>query len=73
MNFAFHIAKVPLGFHILVSSGKLYEIKEYTNMVIPYTLSWENYMSAFTTIVNNIYLFLIPVGILKGIKNTGTS
>ncbi|SCL89456.1 Iron import ATP-binding/permease protein IrtA [Sporanaerobacter sp. PP17-6a] len=45
-------------------------IKEYTNMVIPYTLSWENYMSAFTTIVNNIYLFLIPVGILIGIHTT---
>ena len=39
-------------------------IKSYTKMVIPYTLSWENYMSAFTTIVNNIYLFLVPVGIL---------
>jgi ATP-binding cassette subfamily B protein len=31
-------------------------IKDYTNMVIPYTLSWENYMSAFTTVINNIYL-----------------
>ncbi len=38
-------------------------IKAYTKMVIPYTLSWENYMSAFTTVVNNIYLFLVPVGI----------
>ncbi|UZQ48512.1 ABC transporter ATP-binding protein [Clostridium kluyveri] len=45
-------------------------IKEYTNMVIPYTLSWENYMSAFITIVNNIYLFLIPVGILIGLNTT---
>ncbi|WFR56510.1 ABC transporter ATP-binding protein [Anaerocolumna sp. AGMB13025] len=41
-------------------------IKSYTGFVIPYTLSWENYMSGFTTIVNNIYLFLIPVGILIG-------
>ena len=39
-------------------------IKSYTKMVIPYTLSWENYMSAFTTVVNNIYLFLVPVGVL---------
>ncbi|HML37033.1 MAG TPA: ABC transporter transmembrane domain-containing protein, partial [Bacillota bacterium] len=31
-------------------------IREYTKMVIPFTLSWENYMSAFTTIINNIYL-----------------
>lgn len=42
-------------------------IREYTSMVIPYTLSWENYMSAFTTVVNNIYLFLIPVGIGAGL------
>lgn len=47
------------------SLRRMYEaIKTYTKMVIPYTLSWENYMSAFTTIVNNIYLFLVPVGIL---------
>ena len=47
------------------SLRRMYEaIKSYTRMVIPYTLSWENYMSAFTTIVNNIYLFLVPVGIL---------
>ena len=41
-------------------------IQRYTKMVIPYTLSWENIMSSFTTVVNNIYLFLIPVGILIG-------
>ncbi|MEN6419177.1 MAG: ABC transporter ATP-binding protein [Clostridiaceae bacterium] len=47
------------------SLRRMYDaIKAYTKMVIPYTLSWENYMSAFTTIVNNIYLFLVPVGIL---------
>lgn len=45
-------------------------IKEYTKMVIPFTLSWENYMSAFTTIVNNIYLFLIPAGIWIGMNTT---
>ena len=32
-------------------------IREYTKMVIPFTLSWENYMSAFTTIINNICLW----------------
>ncbi len=42
--------------------------KEYTALVIPYTLSWENMMSGFTTVVNNIYLFLIPIGILIGIR-----
>lgn len=45
-------------------------IKDYTKMVIPYTLSWENYMSAFHTVINNIYLFLIPVGILIGINTS---
>ena len=43
-------------------------IKEYTNMVIPYTLSWENSFSGFTTLINNIYLFLLPVGILIGMN-----
>jgi ATP-binding cassette subfamily B protein IrtA len=45
-------------------------IKEYTKMVIPYTLSYENYMSAFTAIINNICLFLIPVGIVVGLYTT---
>lgn len=43
-------------------------IKEYTSFVIPYTLSWENYMSSFSTIVNNIYLFIVPVGIFIGMN-----
>lgn len=43
-------------------------IKEYTSMVIPYTLSWENSFSGFTTLINNIYLFLLPVGILIGMN-----
>jgi ATP-binding cassette subfamily B protein len=43
-------------------------IREYTRMVIPFTLSWENSMSAFTTAVNNIYLLLIPSGILIGAR-----
>ncbi|MFV0529249.1 MAG: ABC transporter ATP-binding protein [Lachnospiraceae bacterium] len=45
-------------------------IRAYTDVVIPYTLSWENYMSAFTTIINNIYLFLLPVGIVIGMRST---
>lgn len=45
-------------------------IKEYTAMVIPYTLSWENSFSAFTTIINHIYLLLVPVGILIGMNTT---
>lgn len=45
-------------------------IKEYTSYVIPYTLNWENIFSLFVSLVNNIYLFIIPVGILIGM---GTS
>ena len=41
-------------------------IKEYTSMVMPYTLSWENSFSLFTTLINNLYLFILPVGILLG-------
>lgn len=43
-------------------------IKEYTDMVIPYTLSWENPMSLYTTLINNIYLFVLPIGILIGMN-----
>lgn len=53
------------------SFRRLHEtIKEYTAMVIPYTLSWENLMSVFLTLINNIYLFVLPVGIFIGM-NTG--
>lgn len=45
-------------------------IKAYTSMVIPYTLSWENSFSGFVTLVNNIYLFVVPVGIIIGMKTT---
>lgn len=43
-------------------------IKNYTSFVIPYTLSWKNIMSLYTTLVNNIYLFLIPTAILIGMR-----
>jgi ATP-binding cassette subfamily B protein len=50
------------------SFRRLHEtIKTYTGYIMPYTLSWGNYMCAFTTLVNNVYLFLIPVGIWLGI------
>ena len=41
-------------------------INKYTDWVLKFSLGWQNCMPAFTTIVNNIYLFLIPVGILVG-------
>lgn len=44
-------------------------IRKYTDSVIPYTLSSENSMSILTAALNNMYLFLIPMGIYIG-KNT---
>ena len=53
------------------SFKRLYDtIKYYTKIVLEYTLSWENYMSAFTTVINNIYLFILPMAILVGINAT---
>jgi len=53
------------------SFRRLHEtIQAYTAMVIPYTLSWENSFSAFTTLINHIYLFVLPVGILVGMNAT---
>ena len=45
-------------------------IQNYTKLVIPYTLLWENYMSLFSTLINNIYLFIIPIAIFLGINTT---
>ncbi len=42
-------------------------IRKYTEYVIPYTLGWKNYMSGFLTVINDIYLVLIPVGIWVGL------
>lgn len=51
------------------SFRRLHEsIKAYTAMVIPYTLSWENSFSGFVTLVNNIYLCVVPVGIFIGMR-----
>lgn len=41
-------------------------IKNYTHFMLTYTLKWENYTSAFRTVANNVYLFILPVGILIG-------
>lgn len=41
-------------------------IHTYTEWVLKFSLGWQNCMPAFTTIVNNIYLILIPVGIMIG-------
>ena len=45
------------------TSEKLqHAIREYTRLVIPYTLVWEKYRCVFEGIIHNLYLFLIPVG-----------
>lgn len=52
------------------SFNRLYEsITNYTKTVIPFSLSQESLMASFSTALNSIYLFLIPVGILIG-RNT---
>lgn len=45
-------------------------ITDYTSFVLEYALGWQNCMPAFTTIINNIYLLLIPVGVLIGMHTT---
>lgn len=51
------------------SFRRLHEtIRKYTGFIMPYTLSWENYMSAYQTVTNHIYLFLIPMGIMIGLN-----
>ena len=37
--------------------------ERYTQFAIAFSMGWKNWMPAFTTIINNIYLFLIPLGI----------
>lgn len=45
-------------------------ISQYTEWVLKFSLGWQNFMPAFTTIINNIYLILIPVGIFIGTRTT---
>ena len=45
-------------------------IAGYTEWVLKFSLGWQNCMPAFTTIINNIYLLLIPVGVLIGMHTT---
>lgn len=41
-------------------------ISAYTKVTLGFTLKCENYISMFRTIINNIYLVILPVGILIG-------
>ena len=49
------------------SFKKLQEaFRGYTEWGLKFSLGWQNCMPAFTTIINNIYLIIVPVGILIG-------
>ena len=48
-------------------------ISGYTEWVLKFSLGWQNCMPAFTTIINNIYLILIPVGVLIGANTSDFS
>lgn len=41
-------------------------ITAYTKFMLTYTLKWKNSTASFMALINNIYLFLIPVGVLIG-------
>ena len=45
-------------------------IRAYAKITLTYTLKWENEISAFTAVINNIYLFILPVGILIGSRTS---
>jgi ATP-binding cassette subfamily B protein len=44
-------------------------IKSYTEVIIPYTLGWEKSYSAAMAIVNNLYIFVLPVAALVTMLN----
>lgn len=43
-------------------------ITDYTSFIVDYALGWQNCMPAFTAIINNIYVLLIPAGIFIGMN-----
>lgn len=68
-----NILTVPISFKKLLT-GKLIvcgvlSITGYTEWVLKFSLGWQNCMPAFTTIINNVYLILVPVGILIGSRS----
>ena len=48
------------------ASEEMNNASVYTEWVLKFSLGWQNCMPAFTTIINNIYLIIVPVGILIG-------
>lgn len=49
------------------SFGRLSEaVRTYTDLALEVALFWQSLMPAFTAIINNAYLFVLPVGIVLG-------
>lgn len=49
-------------------------VREYTGVALEVAFFWKNLMPAFTAIVNNAWLFVLPVGIViaSGVEDWGT-
>lgn len=63
------IAVVKAFKQTVFSFKKLYQtIQEYTAIIIPYTLGWQNGFSAFNTLINHLYLFVVVAGLLIGMN-----
>lgn len=46
-------------------------VRAYTDLALEVALFWRSLMPAFTAIINNAYLFILPVGILLGAGISG--
>ena len=46
-------------------------VRAYTDLALEVALFWQSLMPAFTAIINNAYLFILPVGILLGAGLSG--
>ena len=54
------------------SFGRLSEaVRAYTDLALDVALFWQGLMPAFTAIINNAYLFVLPVGIALGVGLSG--
>lgn len=54
------------------SFGRLSEaVRAYTDLALDVALFWQSLMPAFTAIINNAYLFILPVGIAIGAGLSG--
>lgn len=54
------------------SFGRLSEaVRAYTDLALDVALFWQSLMPAFTAIINNAYLFVLPVGIALGAGLSG--